>query len=185
MDLVHELKGLLQPITQPTPLEIKQVLKGIGCTHDRIAPYLSEPDPQSSLPYGRKVILRTDLFEVIVINIPGKTETPVHDHGHSIGCVYVVFGGFINRLYKVGEHSKEPVLQTETRYGQGECLLIDDGLIHSMGNPVQKNMVSLHVYSPPIHDNKLYSSSTGSSPLQISRRNSGNLSSIWAGEKGP
>lgn len=155
MDLAHQLRCLLESVEQPSIEKMQKAILATGCTLKGVAPYIREPKGQ--LKYGRNVILRLPKFEGIVINLPAGIATPIHDHGGSIGCVYVVSGAFINRLYRVEKYSAK--LSSHRRVGERESLFIQPKVVHSMYNPGKERMISLHVYSPPLNGSCIYPSS--------------------------
>ncbi|PTM59394.1 cysteine dioxygenase [Desmospora activa] len=156
MNLAQQLRDFLESVEQPCTRKVEKAIQTTGCTLERIAPFIKGPGDR--LKYGRNVILRSDLFEGLVINLPGGVATPVHDHGESMGCVYVISGAFINRLYMVEENSSKVMPFSESRVDKGESLFIERGVIHSMYNPGKERMISLHVYFPPLSGNRIYPS---------------------------
>ncbi|MDR6226341.1 cysteine dioxygenase [Desmospora profundinema] len=154
MDVMDGLKRSLQTQTQADCSYLRRVIEQIHCTFEKITPYITPPQPP--LNYGRNIIFRTDLFEAIVLNLPGHTETPIHDHGESIGCVYVVSGTVLNKVCTIPSHLRVPVLSEEKRYQSGEFIHINRGQIHSMHNPEQERLISFHIYSPPLKGTNTY-----------------------------
>ncbi|SEN75146.1 cysteine dioxygenase [Lihuaxuella thermophila] len=152
MDFLQCVHHVLAKLTQPTLRELKEAISSIGCTRERILPHLTHAD---ILPYGRNVIFRSDVMEAIVIHIPGKQETPVHDHGNSIGCAYVVEGSLINQLY-VLDKENQLFCYEQNRFLKGDFFYAVKGQIHKMCNPSEERLITFHVYSPPLTAMRTY-----------------------------
>jgi cysteine dioxygenase len=152
MEFLACVKEVLSKVKQPGYRELKEAIKLIGCTREKILPYVTEPDQFS---YGRNVIYRSDRVEAIVIHIPGMKQTPIHNHGNSIGCGQVVEGNLINQLY-VLEKDDEPFGYEENRFAQGQFFFATKGQIHQMRNPSAERLITFHIYSPPLQDMKIY-----------------------------
>jgi cysteine dioxygenase len=154
MDFVSRLHRLLQNLHRPDIWRLRQTVEQLDCTRERIAPLVTNPQPP--LSYGRNVVFRSDRFEAIVIHLPPGTETPIHDHGNSIGCVRVVAGTLENRVFTLKSGDTEPVLSSIGRHLPGEYVVIGPGLIHAMCNAGEEPMISFHVYTPPLENTKQY-----------------------------
>ena len=85
----HVFSGL----ESPNYGELKEAIQSLQLTPDQLEPYLVEP---ASLGYGRNVLYLNEDVEVVLIHMPGKRQTQLHDHGGSIGCIYVVEGELVN-----------------------------------------------------------------------------------------
>jgi cysteine dioxygenase len=154
MSFAERLERCLDEITSPDFFKIKHAVERANCDLTSVFPYITAP--ANSLNYGRNVLFQTDLYEVLVINLPPKEETPIHDHGESFCCVHVVSGVILNRIYKMASPLSVSMLEDEQLYAEGEFFYTPRGNIHSMYNPGHKPMISLHVYSPPLRDTKTY-----------------------------
>ncbi|MBN2910281.1 cysteine dioxygenase family protein [Polycladomyces sp. WAk] len=155
MDFVSCLRSLLQNLHRPDVWRLRQAVERLDCTRERIAPLVTQPRPP--LRYGRNVVFRSDRFEAIVIHLPSGTETPIHDHGNSIGCIRVVAGTLENKVFTLSPHHSQPALSSTGRHQAGEYVLIGHGLIHAMRNAGEEPMISFHVYTPPLENTKQYS----------------------------
>jgi cysteine dioxygenase len=152
MNLIKRLCDTLSPLKRPDVRELKEALAAIGCTPELVAPYVSEPE---RLPYGRNVLYRSDEVEAIVVHLPARSETYIHDHGSSAGCALVVEGIMQNAMFQVDERG-EAAYVAEFRMREGQTILAPKGQIHQMSNPGARRTVSLHLYSPPLSGAKTY-----------------------------
>ncbi|MCH5584691.1 cysteine dioxygenase family protein [Shimazuella sp. AN120528] len=163
MDLTAQLPTWLSLITHPSPSIIKEEMRRWNITYQNVSPYITSPVPP--LHYGRNVIFRTKLFEVIVLQIPPYVETPIHDHGESFCSVKVVDGVLYNRVYHIDKTSGDLEQIREERYEQNNYFVVTQDQIHSMYNPNNQPLITFHVYSPPIENNHIYSEANLEDPV--------------------
>jgi cysteine dioxygenase len=152
MLLIKRLGDMLSALKRPDVRELKEILSALDCTPELIAPYVSEPD---RLPYGRNVLFRSDEVEAIVVHLPARSETYIHDHGCSAGCALVVEGVMLNTVYNADERG-EAAYAAHFHVREGQTLLAPKGQIHQMSNPGARRTVSLHLYAPPLSGAKTY-----------------------------
>ncbi len=90
---------------------------------------------------------------------PGQTS-PVHDHRGS-GCGILVLRGTLTET--VFETTSDgPMAETGRRdLHQGEICASHDEDIHRIENAGEENLVTLHVYTPPLRDVRLFDAATG------------------------
>jgi cysteine dioxygenase len=150
--LMDRLEEVFSPRKKPDMEELKKALSDLKGLLKLVPDYCTEPN---KLPYGRNVLLRNEEYEIIVIYLPGNQATAIHDHGDSIGCTFVVQGEFLNKTYKLDPY-RFPVQQDEYLVQAGDMLEVPYGQIHEMKNLRKDAMISLHVYSPPLHNIKAY-----------------------------
>ncbi|WP_164491674.1 cysteine dioxygenase [Staphylospora marina] len=145
MCLPDRLLKALQSLRQPSSEELERAVRNAGVTLQCVKPYLRERTPP--FRYGRNVLLKTGLFEAVVVCLPEHVETPVHGHGDSICCVQVLEGTVTNRLRS--PDAPEEIVDERT-FRSGEFLHTLRGQIHSMYNPGPGRAVTLHLYTPPL-----------------------------------
>jgi cysteine dioxygenase len=152
MDLPALLSSRFGVLLSPTLEELRAALNQISDLGTRIQPYITEP---KEYPYGRKIIYQNDHVEIIVVNLPKRGKTFIHDHGESFGCGQVVEGELTNAVYEIIE--KDQIHKTEEHHiPAGEFFITPRGMIHQMLNEQAERVVSLHVYSPPLKGLKVY-----------------------------
>ncbi|MBD1371495.1 cysteine dioxygenase family protein [Hazenella sp. IB182357] len=160
MSFINQVEAIIQhneQLDKSDRLDLNQLLKKLvvegECTFKNVVPHQTKP--VSPLQYGRNVIFQSELYEVVVISMPALIETPIHDHGESDCCAYVVSGLVENRCFSLSESAK-PLLRATQYYHSGEYFYESSNQIHSMKNPTGKSFTSLHLYSPPIKNNTIY-----------------------------
>lgn len=126
--------------------DLRGLAERISLTADQRAA-LAMPDP--TRPYGRRVILATELLEVMVATWTRGVTCNPHDHGGAVGGVKVLQGRARHRVWRiedgalqlVREHTAEP----------GEILACGPHLIHSMGDDGAADpLMTLHLYTASI-----------------------------------
>jgi len=110
-----------------------------------------EPDNR---PYGRNRIATGDRFEVMVAYWRGQQECLPHDHGGSHGVMRVLHGQAEIQQYKVERRSakKTRVVQSGKPIlldVESEPCYIEPDIVHAM-RPIEKGLVTLHIYTKPI-----------------------------------
>lgn len=155
--LLKSVEGKLDPREDESAYfqSICRLIQQSDCTKQRLIPYLTAP--VAPLKYGRNRIYYSNLFEVLVLHVPPQVETPIHDHGKSCCCVHVVSGTAVNHIYQRDSHIDQ-VLQKICcdQVLEGGFFYSSYGQIHSMSNPTNHPLVTLHVYTPPIEGNHIY-----------------------------
>ncbi len=102
--------------------------------------------------YTRNRVHQNDHFELVVICWKPGQESAIHDHGVS-NCLYLVVSGEMveDRFRAVPEGDPEP---TEScTYQRGDITVAVGAEIHRIANRGAENLVTLHIYSPPLDEN--------------------------------
>jgi predicted metal-dependent enzyme (double-stranded beta helix superfamily) len=105
--------------------------------------------PDTSNPYGRRVLLETDDLEMMVACwTPGQPCAP-HDHGGSVGAVRVLQGRARHTMWELQDGKLIPA-QIET-VESGSVMHCDSKLIHSMQDDgAELPLITLHMYTKSI-----------------------------------
>lgn len=163
MDITARLPKWLSQITSPTIPVIQQEMRKWNLSYLEVSPHLSSPVPP--LHYGRKVLARFPLFEVIVLHVPPQVETPIHDHGNSFCCVQVIDGILCNRIYEIQPSTDTPIQVREETYRSNDFFAVTKDQFHSMYNPTSQPLITFHIYSPPIENNRIYQDNHIQNPI--------------------
>eukprot|EP01102_Stenamoeba_stenopodia_P005352 TRINITY_DN1595_c0_g1_i1.p1 TRINITY_DN1595_c0_g1~~TRINITY_DN1595_c0_g1_i1.p1 ORF type:complete len:224 (+),score=44.64 TRINITY_DN1595_c0_g1_i1:53-724(+) len=112
--------------------------------------------------YTRNLVLKNEIFEMIIICWNEGQQSPIHDHNGS-DCFMAFLQGAAEETYYYIERLKEdPTECPDLRRGdshqfsEGEVSYIADDLALHRIRPVKGRAVSLHVYSPPITTCSVY-----------------------------
>lgn len=134
---------------EPRFEETRNVLSRAGINAESLRALRVHPVNE---PYGRKVLFRSDKFEVMLATWASGAECAPHDHGFSRGIVWLVEGDFSETHYELTENLVvigKPLART-----MGTLLRVTPGDIHSM--VAHCGGMSLHIYTPSIHDMKVF-----------------------------
>jgi len=123
--------------------------------------------------YARNLVCRTPQFELLVLCWrPGQAST-IHDHAGSLNVTRVYRGTLVQRSFsrrdgglgsvevaavERGELPSGPVDQvSEEVFAGAGAATVDRGAIHQLRNDADENLVTLHLYAPPLTDIVVYS----------------------------
>lgn len=104
--------------------------------------------------YTRTLLRRTAELDLLVLCWLPEQHSPIHDHAGSRGVVRVYSGVLTSRTFTaVGPHSRR--LARLRRGGEAQVAApgvaaVDLGGIHQLANLTSTNLVTVHVYSPPL-----------------------------------
>jgi cysteine dioxygenase len=105
--------------------------------------------------YARNLVLRTPQFELLVLCWQPGQHTTIHDHAGSLNAIRVRSGELDSRVFRPAPGAQPgagPVeLVSEDRVGPGQPLVgVDRGGVHQLANTSDGNLVTVHVYAPPL-----------------------------------
>jgi predicted metal-dependent enzyme (double-stranded beta helix superfamily) len=111
--------------------------------------------------YARNLVCRTPTFELLVLCWRPGHETTIHDHAGSLNAIRVHRGELTSRLFvpAAGRPAGTgPVgLLAEERVPPGGWAGVDRGGIHQLANTAAEDLVTMHVYAPPLTELVVYS----------------------------
>jgi cysteine dioxygenase len=100
--------------------------------------------------YTRNPVLKNEHLELVVICWRAGQKSPIHDHGVS-NCLYVVTGGTMAEEIYESTGQLGVVKLVESRdWGRGESTIADGPTIHRVCNLSDHDLVTIHLYSPPL-----------------------------------
>lgn len=114
--------------------------------------------------YARNLVCRTPAFELLVLcGRPGH-KTTIHDHAGALNAIRVHSGELTSRTFRradgavglagpVARDGEERVRPTDELIGVGR-----DG-IHQLANESGDDLVTIHIYAPPLTELCVYSTS--------------------------
>lgn len=109
--------------------------------------------------YTRTSIFRTSDLEVLVMGWLSGQVSPPHNHKGSICAVKIMAGEALEVSYT--RNNLNLLIPTEVaNFSTGSLTVSEDEQIHQFGNAGEIKMVSLHVYSPPLHAAEIFPEST-------------------------
>lgn len=156
MDVVCLLRRCLEQKSMWTCEEVIALLQKLDCPLQQLESYI--PPLPSVTEYGRRTLYRSKTVELILIKFPAGYETPIHDHGNSVGCCYVLSGSMINKYYELkgeGQTVKPRVTQVQ-HIKEKKFLYLPQKQIHSTYNPEDQSLITLNAYFPPQENARTY-----------------------------
>ncbi|MHC4549576.1 MAG: cysteine dioxygenase [Planctomycetota bacterium] len=101
--------------------------------------------------YARNTVLVNEHVELAVICwLPGQSSA-VHDHGRS-NCLYlIVEGDMFEECFRLGSNGK-PEPTVENNFTRGDITIASGDQIHRINNRTDSELVTIHIYSPPLGD---------------------------------
>lgn len=141
---LKRLRGLNQP---PSLEDLHTTLKGLTVTEEDLRPHRAF----KAGTYARHRVFRNEFVELLILCwLPGQ-RTPIHDHNGSYGAVRVCQGVMWETIFDLDETSTL-FYKSAREWKPGEVTGADIPDIHQLGNPEVsgKNLVTLHLYAPPL-----------------------------------
>ena len=123
--------------------------------------------------YARNLVCRTAQFELLVLCWkPGQAST-IHDHAGSLNVTRLYLGNLTSRRFRrrdggrgvsevggaaSGELPRGPVeLIDEQVIADSGAATVDRGEIHQLANESGSELITVHLYAPPLTDIVVYS----------------------------
>jgi len=115
--------------------------------------------------YARNLVCRTPLFELLVLCWRPGQQSTIHDHAGSLNAIRVHAGELTSRRFSRtsgAESGDGPVaLDDEERVRAGTHLVgLDRGGIHQLANASGDDLVTVHIYAPPLIGLNVYSTTS-------------------------
>lgn len=151
MTLQSRLSVAIASLKARRPVDIFRLISDLRVTAGDIATFL---EPPNGNPYGRRLILSEGGIEVLLMNWASKHECAPHDHGASFGFIRILNGTARERRFTLRAGKLE--LLTDVERTSARPIFVKAPTIHSMINPHDAPLITLHAYAPAIHGMKVY-----------------------------
>lgn len=145
MTLTSRIKIVLDPLKSPSKAQLKEALVKLNI---QLRDFDELPQPTLGKPYNRKLLFKNEEVEMLVMNWSQLACAP-HDHGHSHGWIQVLSGTSLNTVYEMSGTGLPAELFQEYHH-QGKYFYAPKKAIHKMQTSNQTDLITLHLYSPPI-----------------------------------
>lgn len=144
------LVGLVDLIKAPAGPDLDAIAVGMQ-TLDVSEETLEDAVYPDARAYVRTLIYRDPRVELLVLTWLTGQRSPVHDHGLANCIVRIVSGEATENLYRRREFgaAKRECMSRALRTGTVSRLSAD--MLHSIGNDAAEPLITLHVYTPPLH----------------------------------
>ncbi len=126
----------------------------LGVVRDDLADSLAFSD----VSYQRVLIHSGTSYDALVLCWRSGQGSSIHDHGGSTCGVYIIEGIATETIFKASPCGRLAPVRSRT-VGAGGFRVSKDHDIHQMANlgPPGSDLISLHVYSPPLTAMRTYS----------------------------
>lgn len=151
MDVSVKLTDYFQTEKNLTVRSIEDYLNNLTITKSDLTPYVVPP---KHLEYGRHTVFKNKRVEVCVLNWVKGSKSCLHDHANSDCTMLVVHGKLLNKNYSLDE--KNQVISQLDINHKDDVVSISKSDIHQLEQTGDEETITLHVYYPPIENNKVF-----------------------------
>jgi cysteine dioxygenase len=149
--LVDFLDGLQERASLES---LREKLGGCSVAFDDLKPFVRFKDEA----YQRVLISSGGKYELLVVCWKSGQRSPIHDHAHSTCCFRVMQGVCTETVFDFAPSGQ--VVARESRHlNEGSVVASQDADTHQVSNlqPPGCDLVTLHIYSPPLQAMRKYS----------------------------
>ncbi|MEH7120908.1 cysteine dioxygenase family protein [Neobacillus vireti] len=151
MTLTSKIEYVLDSLKNPSKAQLKDALLKLDV---KLKDFDNLLEPSQGKPYNRKLLYKNKEVEMLVMNW-SQLECAPHDHGNSHGWIQVISGTSLNTVYE-WEGKSLPTELFQEYHQKGRYFYAPKKAIHKMQAFNQTDLVTLHLYSPPITGMMVY-----------------------------
>lgn len=145
---IESLFGYLDGLmSRPDTLELADVLRRTAVTLDDVAEYVRFNDQH----YVRNLVRGGAEYHALAICWRSGQRSPIHDHARSVCGVRVLAGKATETRFKMGPGGS---LEATGSFDMsaGHVMVSQDSDVHQVSNlqPEGEDLVTLHIYAPPL-----------------------------------
>ncbi|MGB0868483.1 MAG: cysteine dioxygenase [Flavobacteriales bacterium] len=144
MSKLNKLVEFLKQEKDVKPVDIKTFLKDLKLEVSDLMPWADFDHPKHE-GYGRKLVHQESNFEVMVMSWQPNDFSGVHNHGYTQWGAVQVFGNASHYIYKLDKNNDITLARKES-FEYGDVAMVNNALIHQMGNQTVNPYLSLHIY---------------------------------------
>jgi cysteine dioxygenase len=148
--LVETLEGLG---ARPELPQVDEWMRRVEVSREELRPHVGFKEGA----YARHRVLLCEHAELLVLCWRPGQRTPIHDHAGSFGSVRVLEGFMWETLFEM-DASAGLLYKSSREWTPGLVTGADIPDIHQLGNPDVSgaNLITLHLYSPPLTSLNVY-----------------------------
>lgn len=156
--IIPALKPLvefLEQLTERSPLEeLRRLLREADLTPEMLEPYKSFGDQI----YRRNLICENQWYELLCICWRSGQRSPIHDHAQSTCGLRIIEGVCTETVFESAPSGQIKAMKS-TDCSAGHVCATQDAEVHQISNLQSEgtDLVTLHIYSPPLKSMKTYS----------------------------
>jgi predicted metal-dependent enzyme (double-stranded beta helix superfamily) len=114
--------------------------------------------------YSRNLVCRTQTFELLVLCWRPGHESTIHDHAGALNAIHVHRGELTSRIFVPADGAAAgsgPVVMTgEESVTRDGWIGVDRGGVHQLADTTGDDLVTVHVYAPPLRELTVYSTAS-------------------------
>lgn len=152
MEIQERIDRLFNSLVRPSPAELIKAIEILDIDIEDLSTSLG---PAGVFPYHRKLLFKNDQTEVLVMNWANGRVCSPHDHGESFGLIEIVTGTATHHLYTLNQIDSPVQYHSRVEAKKSRYFMARNS-IHAMGNLTEDLLVTLHIYTPPIYNMKVY-----------------------------
>jgi cysteine dioxygenase len=151
---LRSLAGALEKLSaRPALTQVDEWMRRVEVSREELRPHVGFKEGT----YARHRVFVCEHAELLVLCWRPGQRTPIHDHAGSFGSVRVLEGFMWETLFEMD--GREGLLYKSAReWTRGHVTGADIPDIHQLGNPdvSGRDLVTLHLYSPPLTSLNVY-----------------------------
>lgn len=147
---LSKLVRFLNNLESRVPIEgLQQHLLELEVTLEDLRPFMHFGEHC----YQRNLICQSQWYELLCICWRNGQQSVIHDHAHSTCGLRIISGAAVETIFQRGSDGLVTP-QRESHYVEGQVCCAQDADIHQVCNvqPDDADLVTLHIYSPPLQD---------------------------------
>jgi predicted metal-dependent enzyme (double-stranded beta helix superfamily) len=139
----QRLKELIEQDKEMSLVKAEQYLRQAQLEIADLMPYADFDHPVED-GYGRKMVVDSEHFEIMVMTWNPGDFSAVHDHGYTTWGAVQVFGNVMHHTFSM---SKDLFRLTRKEIlPEGAIVKVNNALIHQMGNVTSSPYLTVHLY---------------------------------------
>ncbi len=154
-ECLSELIGFLEGLQGRVPLDkLHRLLKGLDVCHEQ----LQEFTRFSDCTYRRNLICEGEWYELLCICWRSGQRSPIHNHAGSTCGLRIIQGCATETLFESSPCGQIKAANSSD-FGEGYVCTSQDADIHQVSNlqATDCDLITLHIYSPPLRTMDTYS----------------------------
>ncbi|MCC6910271.1 MAG: cysteine dioxygenase family protein [Phycisphaerales bacterium] len=138
--------------------ELERAMRAVHVTPDDVAEHLRYCDEH----YKRNLIREGKWYQVFALCWKSGQRSPIHDHTNTTCGVRVLLGRGVETVYEPSPCGMMMATRSH-ELNVGDICASQDSDTHQISNlqPAGQNLVTLHIYSPPLREFHTYSATDG------------------------